>query len=83
LREKRGKGIQIKLDAKSIDEKLIEEIMLITSEHHGSTDLKIEIYDRGENISVNLFSRNIKVDPSNELIRELKNIADSAHLITS
>jgi DNA polymerase-3 subunit alpha len=83
LREKRGKGIQIKIDAKSVDEKLIEEIMLVTSEHHGSTDLKIEIYDRGENISVNLFSRNIKVDPSNELIKELKNIADSAHLITS
>lgn len=83
LREKRGKGIQIKLDAKSIDEKLIEELILITSAHHGTTDLKIEIYDRGENISVNLFSRNIKVDPSNELIKALKNVADSAHLITS
>jgi DNA polymerase III subunit alpha len=83
LREKRGKGIQLRLDAKSVDEKLIDEIILITSEHHGSTDLKIEIFDRSENISVNLFSRNIKIDPSNELIGELKNIAESAHLITS
>jgi len=83
LREKRGKGIQLKLDAKVVDEKLIENIMLILSEHSGNTDLKIEIFDVGENINVNLFSRKIKVDPSNELIKELKNIAESAHLITS
>ncbi len=83
LREKRGKGIQMKVAARDVNEKLINEILQLTEQHVGDTSLKVEVFDNQENMSVELFSRNIKVEPSNELIRELKNIVESAHLITA
>lgn len=83
LREKRGKGIQIKLDAKMVDQELIEKLLAITEEHKGETPVKVELFDKRENISVELFSRQIKVDPNNDLLRELKTYADSAKLLTT
>ena len=83
LREKRGKGIQVKIDARLVDQEFIEKFVGLTALHEGTTDLKIQIYDRTDNLSVELFSRKVKVDPNNDLIRELKNVADSASLITS
>ena len=83
LREKRGTGIQVKIDAQTVNDKLIENILALAEQHHGEKNLKVEIFDELEGISVNLFSRNLKIDPSNELIRELKNITENAYLITS
>ncbi|OEK01323.1 DNA polymerase III subunit alpha [Roseivirga sp. 4D4] len=83
LREKRGKGIHIKLDAKMVDQELIENIMKLTDEHQGSTDLKVELVDRSENLTVELFARKMKIDPNNELIKGLKQCTDGAHLITA
>ena len=83
LREKRGKGIHIKLDAKMVDQELIEKLVNLTEEHEGETSLKVELIDRNENISVELFARNTKVDPNNELIRSLKQYTEAASLITA
>ncbi len=83
LREKRGKGIHIKLDAKMVDQELIDNIMKLTDEHQGSTDLKVELVDRSENLTVELFARKMKIDPNNELIKGLKQCTDGAHLITA
>ncbi len=83
LREKRGKGIQVTVSAQDINDKFVDKLMELIDEHSGETSLHVEVFDPLENISVDLFSRNIKVEPSNELIRELKNIGESAHLITN
>ncbi|WP_288955745.1 DNA polymerase III subunit alpha, partial [uncultured Polaribacter sp.] len=83
LREKRGKGIRIKLDAKMVDQALIEKLVEITEVHKGETPLKVELFDRRENISVELFARQVKVDPNNDLLRDLKTCAESAKLLTA
>ncbi len=83
LREKRGKGIHIRLDARMVDQEFIENITELTEKHPGETDLKIELVDRAENISVELFARKTKINPSNELIAGLKQYVDSANLITA
>ena len=83
LREKRGKGIRIKLDAKMVDHALIEKLVEITEVHKGETPLKVELFDRRENISVELFARQVKVDPNNDLLRDLKTCAESAKLLTA
>ena len=83
LREKRGKGIHIKLDAKLVDQELIEKLVSITAEHKGETPLKVELFDKRENISVELFARQVKVDPNNDLLKDLKTYTESARLLTA
>ena len=83
LREKLGKGIYIKLDAKMVDQELIEELSNLTKAHEGNTTLKIELFDRGENLNVELMSRTIKVEPTNELIRGLQQLTEHAQLMTA
>ena len=83
LREKRGRGIRVQLNARLVDQEMIERLINLTKEHEGKTDLRVQVFDKNENLSVELFSRSVKVDPTNELIRELKEIAESASLITA
>lgn len=83
LREKRGKGIRLRLDARMVDLEMIEKLVALTREHEGSTDLRVHVFDKNENLSVELFSRTIKVKPTNELINGLKEMGESASLITA
>jgi len=83
LREKRGKGIRLTLDARMVDQEMIARLISLTSAHEGKTDLRVQVFDKKENLSVELFSRSIKIDPTNELIQGLGEIAESARLITA
>lgn len=83
LREKRGKGIRLSLNARLVDQELIEKLTMLTQQHEGKTDLRVQVFDKKENLSVELFSRSVKVDPNNELINGLKDLAESASLITA
>ncbi|WP_422356446.1 DNA polymerase III subunit alpha [Roseivirga pacifica] len=83
LREKLGKGIFLKINAKMVDQEMIERITELTTLHQGNTNLKIELYDRAENLSVELMSRKVKVEPNNELIKALQEVTDHAQLITA
>ena len=82
LREKRGRGIQVKINAREVNEALIEKLSKLVITYQGNTDLKVQVFDTKDNITVELFSRKIKVEPSNELIRELKKLAENAYLLT-
>lgn len=83
LREKMGKGIHVKLNARSVDQEMIENILDLIKANEGETQLRIELFDREENISVELLSRKVKVDPNQTLIKALKRTTDGAHLITA
>ena len=83
LREKRAKGIKVSINARDVDQDLIDLIMKLAKEHEGNTQLRIQLVEEAENISVELLSRRIKVDPNSTLIRSLKKYANSAQLITS
>lgn len=83
LREKMGKGIHVKLNARMVDQELIDTIMELTQTHEGETMLKIELFDREENINVELISRKVKIDANRDLIKSLKKHTDGAHLITA
>ncbi|HEY9116657.1 MAG TPA: DNA polymerase III subunit alpha, partial [Roseivirga sp.] len=83
LREKMGKGIHVKLNARSVDQEMIENILDLIKGNEGETQLRIELFDREENISVELLSRKVKVDPNQTLIKALKRTTDGAHLITA
>ena len=83
LREKLGKGILVKINAKLVDQEMIEKLEALTELHKGNTNLKIQLFDKGENLSVELMSRQVKVEPNNELIKELQALTDHAQLMTA
>ena len=83
LREKRAKGIKVSINARDVDQELIDTIMKLTKEHEGNTELRIQLVEKSENLSVELLSRKVKVDPNSNLIRTLKKYANSASLITN
>jgi len=82
LREKLGKGILVKINAKLVDQEMIEKLEQLMQMHEGNTDLKIQLFDKAENLSVDLISRRVKIEPNNELIKELQAMTDHAQLMT-
>ncbi len=72
VREELVKNIQIKLPVDIITESFVDEFTEHTVKRSGTTSLKVLIYDPGENISVDMFSRSQHIALTDELIDFLK-----------
>jgi len=83
LREKLGKGILIKINARLVDQEMINKLDELLKQHEGNTNLKIQLFDKAENLSVDLMSRQVKVEPNNVLIQELQALTEHAQLMTA
>jgi DNA polymerase-3 subunit alpha len=84
LSEIRGrliKGLKVNIDLNDLTYELMEKLESITEKYKGDAKLYIEVVDQQENISLELFSKKIKVDPSAELIKELKLMPEVAYKI--
>ncbi len=84
LSEVRGrmiKGLKVNINLDNLTLDLMEKLEIITAKYKGDAKLYIEVLDKQENISLELFSKKIKVDPSAELIKELKLLPEVAYKI--
>jgi DNA polymerase-3 subunit alpha len=72
LRETKANTIQIKLSTKALDQRLISDLNKLFLENPGRCDLRFTIFDPLDNVEVQMPSKSIKVDPSNELFKKLK-----------
>ncbi len=72
LRETKANTIQIKLSTKALDQRLITDLNKLFLENPGRCDLRFTVYDPLDNVEVQMPSKSIKVDPSNELFKKLK-----------
>jgi len=84
LSEVRGrmiKGLKVNINLDDLTLDLMEKLESITAKYKGDAKLYIEVLDQQENISLELFSKKIKVDPSAELIKELKLLPEVAYKI--
>jgi DNA polymerase-3 subunit alpha len=84
LSEVRGrliKGLKVNINLNDLTYELMEKLESITAKYKGEAKLYIEVLDQQENISLELFSKKIKVDPSAELIKELKLMPEVAYKI--
>ena len=84
LSEVRGrmiKGLKVNINVDDLTLDLMEKLEQITLKYKGDAKLYIEVLDQQENISLELFSKKIKVDPSAELIKELKLLPEVAYKI--
>ena len=84
LSEVRGrmiKGLKVNINLDDLTLDLMEKLEIITAKYKGDAKLYIEVLDKQGNISLELFSKKIKVDPSAELIKELKLLPEVAYKI--
>jgi DNA polymerase-3 subunit alpha len=59
----------------------MEKLEAITAKYKGDAKLYIEVVDEQENISLELFSKKFTIDPSADLIKELKAMPELAYKV--
>jgi DNA polymerase-3 subunit alpha len=68
VREKYFKSITIQMPVQAITEQVISDLERLTANTRGKTQLKFDIWDPETKLMVNLFSRNIRIEISDELL---------------
>lgn len=76
VRGKMVKGIRLHIDLDDLNYDLMEKLEAITIKYKGAAKLFIDVIDKKENITLELFSKKFTVDPSSEMIQELKSIPE-------
>jgi DNA polymerase-3 subunit alpha len=71
FRDKKAKGINIRIPNRDLSFILIEAINEIINENIGNINLKFIVYDNIDGIEIEMPSRSIKVKPSNDLFKKL------------
>jgi len=72
LRAQNTKFLKVSVPMKSVDHRFIEDIEQVFQRYEGTYPIKFNVYDTVNNLDVNLPSRHIKVNVSDELIKELE-----------
>jgi len=68
VRDELIKNIQIKIPIDSLSDELLKEIDTFMGKGQGNTNMKVLVYDRSENLSVEMFSRYRKIALTDELL---------------
>ena len=76
IRSDTVKSISIMLPVQLVTNELITEIKSFTDNKKGKVELKFKIIDRSENITIDMFSRNQRIDLSEDFISYLQNRED-------
>jgi DNA polymerase-3 subunit alpha len=76
VRGKMVKGLRVNIDLDDLTLDLMEKLEAITEKYKGEAKLYFDVVDRKENIALELFSKKFSIDPSAEMIKELKEIPE-------
>ncbi|MGF7137880.1 DNA polymerase III subunit alpha [Roseimarinus sediminis] len=72
VRNTRVKSIAVSVDLNAIDEQLVAELSNQCEHHKGNTQLEFNIVDSLTKTSIQLFSRNVRVEPNDEFLDYLR-----------
>ncbi len=81
VRGKMVKGLRVNIDLDDLTLDLMEKLEAITEKYKGDAKLYFDIVDRKENIALELFSKKFSIDPSAEMIKELKEIPEVVYKV--
>ncbi len=73
---KRSKGLQLRIQSQEITRDLISKIEGVCQHHSGSTPLFLKISDEKEKIYLELMSRKYRINPVNDLVKDMRKLAD-------
>jgi DNA polymerase-3 subunit alpha len=71
LREKKASRLDIKVSTKSLDQRMVNDLSKVFEANVGNCPVQFMVYDPLDRIEVNMPSKTVKVDLTNELIKEL------------
>jgi len=74
LRKNYTKSIELVIDSQNVNTQMVDALFEQLSKHKGKTPLKISLLDNLERMKIDLTSRVIMVEPSNELMDELESM---------
>lgn len=81
IRGKMVKGLRVNIDLDDLTLDLMEKLENITQKYKGEAKLYFDVVDRKENIALELFSKRFSIDPSSEMINELKEIPEIVYKV--
>lgn len=81
IREKYFKSITVKIPLSALTGEIIAELEKLTANKKGKSLLRFDIYDIETNMMVNLFSRNTRIEITDELLAFIENQDDLAFKI--
>ena len=81
IREKYFKSITVKIPLSALTGDIISELEKLTANKKGKSLLRFDIYDIETNMMVNLFSRNTRIEITDELLAFIENQDDLAFKI--
>jgi DNA polymerase-3 subunit alpha len=73
VREEMVKSVSIIVPVQLVTDELIAELQAHTNQTKGKVELKFKLIDKEEGLTVDLYSRNTRIDLTNELIEYLRN----------
>ena len=79
VREKMAKSLTIRIPLNNVSDEVVKNIYNITSTYPGKCNLKVTLVDVDENMSVELISKKIKLNVSNELMQQLDTMAEVSY----
>ncbi|WP_341225441.1 DNA polymerase III subunit alpha [uncultured Arcticibacterium sp.] len=68
------KEVNLKIELSKINENFIKNLREVSISHPGSFELKFSIFDNAEELNLNLFSRNSKIDINKDVYQELNEL---------
>ena len=81
VRGKMIKGLKVNINLDDLTYDLMEKLEAITTKYKGDAKLYIEVNDQRENITLELFSKKYTIDPSAEMIQELKQLPEVVYKV--
>nr|MCU0451992.1 DNA polymerase III subunit alpha [Bernardetiaceae bacterium] len=74
LRERLAKRLSVQIDIAQLTPPLLERLQTLVQTNAGNCELRLHLLDRQAQIGLDAVSRKYRVNPSNDLIRELKEL---------
>ncbi|MFN3761130.1 MAG: DNA polymerase III subunit alpha [Algoriphagus aquaeductus] len=81
VRGKMIKGLKVNINLDDLTYDLMEKLEAITTKYKGDAKLYIEVNDQRENITLELFSKKYTIDPSADMIQELKQLPEVVYKV--
>jgi DNA polymerase-3 subunit alpha len=73
---KRSKGVSLRVNLSEVTPDLIGKIEDLCQNFTGGTPLYLKLRDEKENINLELMSRKFRVNPINDMVKEMKKVAE-------
>ena len=72
LREQKANTLHLKISTKQVNQILISDLDKLFTENVGRCSLKFTIFDPLDNVQVEMPSKNVRIDPNNDVIKALE-----------